>query len=38
MKVDPFTAVGLDGKQQTISYAATDKPLCLRFVTELCVM
>lgn len=37
MKIDPFTAVGLDGKQQTISYAATDKPTVFYVLSPSCV-
>lgn len=37
MKVDPFTAVGLDGKQQTISYAASDKPTVFYVLSPTCV-
>jgi len=36
-KVDPFTAVGLDGNQQTISYAATDKPTVFYVLSPSCV-
>lgn len=37
MKVDPFTAVDLDGKQQTISYAATNKPTVLYVISPSCI-
>lgn len=37
MKVDPVTAVSLDGKQHTISYAATDKPTVFYVVSPTCV-
>jgi hypothetical protein len=37
MKIDRFTAVGLDGKQQTISYAATDKPTVFYVLSPSCV-
>jgi hypothetical protein len=37
MKVDPFTAVGLDGKQQTISYAGTEKPTVFYVLSPTCV-
>jgi len=37
MKIDPFAAVGLDGKQQTISYAATDKPTVFYVLSPTCV-
>lgn len=37
MKVDPFTAVGLDGKQQTISYAAADKPTVFYVLSPSCI-
>lgn len=37
MKVDHFTAVDLDGKQQTISYAATDKPTVFYVISPSCI-
>lgn len=37
MKVDPVTAVSLDGKQHTISYQATDKPTVFYVISPTCV-
>ena len=36
-KIDPVTAVGLDGKQHTISYEATDKPTVLYVLSPSCI-
>ncbi|MDX6613005.1 MAG: hypothetical protein QOD75_2191 [Blastocatellia bacterium] len=37
VKVKPFTAVGLDGTQQTISYETTNKPTVFYVVSPSCV-
>jgi peroxiredoxin len=36
-KVDPFTAVGIDGKPLTISYDATNKPTVLYVLSPSCI-
>lgn len=37
MKVNPFTAVGTDGKQRIISYEGTDKPTVFYVISPACV-